>query len=82
MVKLITRAYGVDLTPWASVGMKKELSKRRDYDLDLRISNINSAKSRTHHFHPFSTCLFCLFQTSNHIPGKWAITGNLLNILY
>ncbi|KRX02924.1 hypothetical protein PPERSA_13178 [Pseudocohnilembus persalinus] len=76
----LASAFGVDLTPYALEGQQKQIGNVRKYDLDPQISLIFSQKSRVHHFHPFTTCLFCLFQTSNHIPGKWDITGKDLVI--
>lgn len=55
----IGRSFGVDLTPYALEGGRKP--KKQSYNLDPKISLIFSARSRVHHYHPFSQCLFCLF---------------------
>ena len=76
----IARDFGVDVMPDIYMGMSQYTDSKRLYNISLKTALVNSRISRFHHFHPFGQCLFCVFQSSNHVPGKWAMTGKDLVI--
>ncbi|EGR31534.1 hypothetical protein IMG5_107540 [Ichthyophthirius multifiliis] len=72
--------FGVDVLPKIGASMSYQQENSRTQQIPLETTLIHSSISRFHHFHKFNANLFCTYQSSNHIPGKWAITGKDLVI--
>ncbi|KAL4448661.1 hypothetical protein ABPG74_012750 [Tetrahymena malaccensis] len=76
----VAQQFGYDVLPQVSQQMSDRKQQERVYNLPVETALIHSRISRIHHFFEFNKNIICTYQSANHIPGKWSITGKDLVI--